>query len=186
MADFNPAASEPTIGSLRWPVTIARRRQTPDSGTSILDTYEFIETVRASVTPIGDMIFYGAEQADSPVTHRIICRWLDYLVQGLVILRSTLLPTGGQRNEVFRVRRIKERNGRKRFVEILAELERISEGGLASDETLSVLAATLPSAPAPSLIGAQEVPDPADTVPSVANAAPLIVTATPPTGTGAP
>ena len=118
------------IGSLRWPVLLARRAQVPDGFVGIAEFFEFGETVRADIQPIGGLTFWtaaaGNEQTDTPVTHRILMRWVDYLDQTQVIIRATRRLNRSIRTELFRVRRIKELNGRKRFVEIEAELERVT------------------------------------------------------------
>lgn len=114
------------VGSLRWPVIVARRRQGfEQAGTGMTETWIEVETVRADIQPAGALTFYNAEQVDSPVTHRITLRWLDYLDQSHAILRGTSLPDGSVRTEVFRVRRVKELNGRKRFSSLDCELERV-------------------------------------------------------------
>ncbi len=120
---------EVPISSLRWPIVIARRRQTPDpAGAGIVEILEHIQPWRADVQSVGALTFWGAaggdEQIDTPVTHRIRMRWLNYLDNTLVILRQTKLLDKTVRMEIFRIRRIKELNGRKRFVEIECELER--------------------------------------------------------------
>lgn len=140
------------IGRLRWLVTLATRVQTPEGlrfvsvngglagpvmGTGITETTDTGNddfaigfgsssgalTVHADVQAVGGLTFYGAEQTDTPITHRIFMRWHDYLSQANAVLRDTLRPDGTHRREVFRVRRVKELGGRKRFVMIEAELE---------------------------------------------------------------
>jgi head-tail adaptor len=114
------------LGSLRWPVKVARRRQGFETaGTGMTETWIEVETVRADIQPISAMTFYSAEQVDTPVTHRITLRWLDYLDQTHAILRSTRRVDLSVRTEVFRVRRVKELNGRKRFSSLDCELERV-------------------------------------------------------------
>lgn len=112
------------LGTLRWPVTIAQRVQTPDSGTSITETILIGQQVHADIQPIGALTFWGSMQVDTPVTHRIRMRYQNYLDNTYVIQRTTAVPDGGFRTETFRIRRIKEIGGRKRFVEIEAELEK--------------------------------------------------------------
>lgn len=135
------------IGRLRWRVTLAERVQTPQIapgpttatliGTGITETLAGSDdleavgvpentvgiTVHADVQAVGGLTFWGAEQTDTPITHRIFMRWHDYLGQTKVVVRDTLRPDGTTRREIFRVRRIKELGGRKRFVMIEAELE---------------------------------------------------------------
>lgn len=114
------------VGSLRWPVLIARRRQDFDTAdTGITETWVGLQQVRANIEPIGALTFYGSEQIDTPVTHRITLRWLDYLDNSHAVLRITRLPSGSPRQEVFRIRRVKELNGRKRFCSLDCELEQV-------------------------------------------------------------
>ena len=115
---------EVAIGSLRWLVTINKRVQAPDSGTGIAETLQLVATVYADIQPVGALTFYGAQQVDTPVTHWIIMRWQPYLDNTNAIQRVTQLPGGASRTETFRIRRIRELSGRKRFVRIEAELEK--------------------------------------------------------------
>lgn len=140
------------IGSLRWRVTLYRRDQAPDPGLGIKETLVPIATVQADIQPTYPSTFYNAVAVDTPVSHLIRTRWQDYIENTHVIMRSTLRPsdptqtiwddgatrwddgetvwdgasnaTGPERTELFRVRRIKEIAGRKRFVEFECELER--------------------------------------------------------------
>ena len=62
---------------------------------------------------------------DTPVTHLIRLRWADYVETTNVIMRTTTRPTDGTlRTELYRVRRVKELAGRKRFIELECELEK--------------------------------------------------------------
>jgi len=113
------------IGRLRWRVTIATRAQAPAPDGGIAETYTRLQTVRADVQPIGALTFWGAQQTDTPVTHRIALRWLDGIDNTQAILRDTIRADQSVRTEVFRIRRVQELNGRKRFLAIEAELERV-------------------------------------------------------------
>jgi head-tail adaptor len=113
------------IGSLRWPVTIATREQAADpDGAGFVEMIALAQTVRADVQPIGAMTFYAAEQVDTPVTHRIVMRWLDWVDTSHVILRTTKRPDGSDMTERFRVRRVMAIDGRQRFLRLDCELER--------------------------------------------------------------
>jgi head-tail adaptor len=136
---------EPAIGTLRWQVNICTRSQAPalnfpfgfvsgllagfgqpfgDAQVGIVETITVVATVHADVQAIGALTFWNTQQTDTPVTHRIRMRWQDYLDNTHVIQRTTARPSdGSSRTETFRIRRIKELAGRKRFVEIEAELE---------------------------------------------------------------
>ncbi len=112
------------VGTLRWRVILAERQQSPNpAGAGILEAYTQLVTVHADVQPIRPLTFYAAQQVDTPVTHLITLRWVDALDNTHAVLRTTRLREGRNRLEVFRVRRIMELDGRKRFCRIEAELE---------------------------------------------------------------
>lgn len=121
----NPDFGRVEIGSLRWLVTVATRVQVPDiSSPRIVETLANLLKVRANIEPIGAMTFLAGQQTDRPITHRIRMRWLDWIDETCIVIRTTVRADRTTRIEVFRVRRIKEIDGRKRFIEIEAELER--------------------------------------------------------------
>lgn len=118
------AEADVKIGNLRWPVTLVLRQQANDpAGTGIVETQVNPTVYHADIQAVGALTFYAAEQTDRPVTHRIIMRWTDYLDWTHAIQRQTTRRDNTVRTETFRVRRIKELEGRKRFVVIEAELE---------------------------------------------------------------
>ena len=102
---------------------IAKRVQAPAEPATIAESLTNIMAVHADIQPLGPMTFLGGEATDRPITDRIYIRWLDWLDLTHVIVRSTLRLNQTQRLEVFRIRKIGEYQGRKRFLEILAELE---------------------------------------------------------------
>lgn len=103
---------------------IGRRDQRPAAASAGIDeSFVEVEQVWANILPVGTMTFWGGVQVDSPVTHRIWTRWIDYLDNRHAVLRDVTLPGGGTRREIFRVRRVVEDQGRKRFTMIEAELE---------------------------------------------------------------
>ena len=112
------------IGSLRWPVAIATRVQSADPDSAgILELLAKTQRLRADVQPIGTMAFYAAEQVDTPVTHRIVIRWLDWVDNSCVVLRETKRPDRSTMIERFRVRRVMSIDGRQRFLRMDCELE---------------------------------------------------------------
>jgi head-tail adaptor len=117
----DPKALE--IGELRWPVAIAKREQAAAGTSTISESLTNIVQVHASIKSLGPLTFLAGEQTDRPVTHRIYIRWLDWLDLRYVIVRQTIRLDQSVRLEVFRLRKIGEVDGRKRFLEILAELE---------------------------------------------------------------
>jgi hypothetical protein len=115
------------IAALRWLVMLYRRDQAPGPNSAIAETLVLIATVHADIQPTYPSTFYNSAQIDTPVTHLIRTRWLDYVENVHVIIRTTTRPTDGtNRSELFRVRRVKEIGGRKRFCEFECELEKIA------------------------------------------------------------
>ena len=122
--DPGPDPNAVRIGALRWQVVIATREQAADPNSAgILETIAAAQTVRADVQPIGPMTFYAAEQVDTPVTHRITIRWLDWIDTTHVIFRTTKRPDQSDMIERFRVRRVMSIDGRQRFLRMECELE---------------------------------------------------------------
>jgi head-tail adaptor len=122
--DPGPDPNAVRIGALRWQVVIATREQAADPDSAgILETIARTQTVRADVQPIGPMTFYAAEQVDTPVTHRIVIRWLDWIDTTHVIFRTTKRPDQSDMIERFRVRRVMSIDGRQRFLRMECELE---------------------------------------------------------------
>ena len=114
------------IGSLRWPLLIATRQQAADPNSAgILEKITDRQRVRGDVQPMGPMTFYAATQVDTPVTHKIFIRWLDWVDTTCVIFRSTIRKDRSNRLERFRIRRSMEVDGRKRFLRLDCELETI-------------------------------------------------------------
>ena len=120
----NPDPKRVEIGSLRWLVTIAKRTQSPGTTGGMVESLTDIITVRADVQPVGPMTFYAAAQVDTPVTHKITVRWLDWLDTNHILYRDTVRQDTTTRREVFRIRRVMEVDGRKRFALLECELEK--------------------------------------------------------------
>ncbi|HSR78754.1 MAG TPA: head-tail adaptor protein [Xanthobacteraceae bacterium] len=143
----NPAGSLPSangIGALRWKVSMYRRLQDPGPHSAISESFIPIVTVRADVQPTYPTTFAASAEVDAPITHLIRARWLDYVENTYVIFRTTKRPDETFRTELFRVRRVKEIAGRKRFVEIEVELEKVKTTQGDSDEERELLFAENP------------------------------------------
>jgi hypothetical protein len=119
--DYNIGSAR--VGSLRWPVTIARRVAAPDSGVSLTESLANPQTVHATIEPLGPMTWLAGMQTDRPITHRIVVRWLPGVDQTWIIVRTTFQPDMSSLLEVYRIRKIAELGGRKRFLEFMAEEE---------------------------------------------------------------
>ncbi len=111
------------INELRYEVMLARRSQLPDGGTGIAEILVSATRVHAKIEDAYPQTYYGSQQTDRPFTHMIWLRWIGWLDTTWVIVRHSLLWDGSPRYDVFRIRRIKELNGRKRFLEIECEQE---------------------------------------------------------------
>ncbi len=106
------------VGDLRWPLWLVTRVQTADpSGTDIIETATNGRLVHAAVEPITALeVWNGTREAPYQTTHIITTRWLDYIDNTRAFVRQTVRPTdGATRTEVFRVQRVTEVGGRKRF-----------------------------------------------------------------------
>jgi hypothetical protein len=147
----NPTGSLPAsngIGALRWQVTLYRRDQLPGPGNAISENLVPLATVHADIQSTYPSTFYLGVQVDTPVTHLIRLRWFDYVETTNVIMRTTTRPSDTtNRTELYRVRRVKELAGRKRFIEIEAELERVKTTTGDTDAEREALFAENPPAP---------------------------------------
>jgi len=120
-------ADSVAIKRLRWPVRIATRQQLAQiDGPGIDEVLKDIQPVRADVQSLRAMTFWGVngEQIDTPLTHAIVTRWLDYVTNDHIVVRTTFRRDGTPRTECFRVRRVREL-GRKQFTLLEVELEQV-------------------------------------------------------------
>jgi len=114
----------PRIGTLRWPVMLAKREQLPDPNSSgVLEPLTQGIKVYVDIQGARPMTYYAAAQVDTPFTHMIFMRWVDALDTSYVIVRDLRRPNGTIRRELFRIQRILEIEGQERFLRIEAELE---------------------------------------------------------------
>jgi len=119
------ASTDPRpVGQMRWPCWIVQRNQVPDDDRSIFESYLGAEIVWCSVEPVGAQTFYEGIAVETGITHWIEARWLDNIDLRFAIIRASRRADGTVRVEIFRVRKVGEKQGRKRRVIIGAELER--------------------------------------------------------------
>lgn len=111
------------IGRLRWLVQLLTREQYAIAGGTGIAEAALGKAVHADIQALGPVTFYGAVTAGSDVTHRVICRWQDYVDMTHAVQRYSSRPDGSQRVETFRVRRSFEYEGRKRFQILECALE---------------------------------------------------------------
>lgn len=119
----------PPIGTLRWPVIIAQRGQAPDpNSTGIIETFNDVLEVHADIQPIGGVTYYAGMQVDVTITHTVTIRFIDWLDTTHVVFRRRTRPDGSVREEMYRIRRIREIEGRLRFMDLDCELEKRADG----------------------------------------------------------
>lgn len=103
---------------------IARRDQIPDpASTGVLEPLIEGTRVHANIEPARPVTFYAAAQTDTPFTHMIYIRFLDWVDTSHLIVRDTRRRDMSARREIFRIRRTLEIDGRVRYLQIEAELE---------------------------------------------------------------
>lgn len=114
-----------SIGEMRWKVTLASRQESTGTTTDLNEQYTRICEIWAAIEPMGEEEMIGGEQIGTPVSHRITFRWLPYedVTYFDTIIRYINLPNGERRAEIFRIRKIKEWNGRHRYIIADVELE---------------------------------------------------------------
>jgi SPP1 family predicted phage head-tail adaptor len=114
------------VGRLDTPVILAKRQNVPDpNSTSILEPIVGGVFVWASIEDLYRQTFYAAEQVDTPVTHRVVIRFLAWLDTTYVILRDHRLPDSSIQRDVLRIRRLMV-IPRNRFLDMDCEMERRS------------------------------------------------------------
>lgn len=123
---------EVRIGELRHPVYLARRTQMVSqdlSDPTLIDVLSDRKLVYAKITPVGTQVFLAGIQTEvNRITHRIVIRWQPTLDNYHVILRTTTIGDGTRREDVFRIQRMEQWEGRNRFLIIEAELETRQDG----------------------------------------------------------
>lgn len=102
---------------------IAKRVQASAGAATITEGLDNIMRVHADIQPLGPMTFLEGAATDRPITDRIYIRWLDWIDTTHVIVRQTMRLDRTQRVEIFRIRKVGEFEGRKRFCELLCEQE---------------------------------------------------------------
>jgi head-tail adaptor len=113
------------IGRLRHPVTIAARGQAAADGGGISESLTNLASVWADIQPVGALTFYSGVQVDTPITHKVRLRWMDWLDTTHVLIRELRRPDGTVRRETYRIRRVKEDGASAlRWIDLECELEK--------------------------------------------------------------
>lgn len=112
------AMREPTAGDLNRRVTLRKWQDVVDSGFGIDQTFDAGATVWASVEPVGSAIFWGSQQIENGVTHRIVAR-RTATINEASITGEHVAEYAGMR---YRVKRASDINGERRFVVLEVEV----------------------------------------------------------------
>ncbi len=102
------------------------RVQKPDDFVSLLSEYTLLSNVYAAIFPMGTQVFFDNVQTlgdDGAPTHRIYIRWLQGLTQYHIIECDVQLPDGSMTTDRYKILRLTDWKGRRRFTCIDAKLE---------------------------------------------------------------
>lgn len=113
----------PMIGQLRHRIWIGERVADPLNDGGVYESIAQPRRFSAAIEPVGTMVFQNGAQTGEAITHRIKIRWTDFPQMHWVAWRETLRPDGSTRREIFKIKRVSEINGEKRFLLLEAELE---------------------------------------------------------------
>lgn len=102
----------PTSGDLNRRVTLRKWQDVAAAGFGIDATFDAGATVWASVEPVGSAIFWGTQQIENGITHRIIVR-RTAAINEIAITGEHVAEHAGQR---YRIKRASDLNGERRFV----------------------------------------------------------------------
>lgn len=105
---------DPSIGEFDKRVRIREWQDVPALGTGIDQTRDSGVAVWASITPTGAALFYGTQQVETTVTHRLKT-WRTARVNALVITGAHVVEHRGIR---YRVRRATDMDAHDAFVQL--------------------------------------------------------------------
>lgn len=111
----------PDIGELDKLVRFREWQDQPDADQGIDQTYDDGVEAWARIEPTGAALFYGMQQVEAGVTHRLVT-WRSNLINGLEIGGGHVVDHNGSQTR-YRVRRATDMNGREQFV--LVDLEQL-------------------------------------------------------------
>lgn len=106
--------SAPSIGQFDKRARIREWQDVPAIGTGIEQTEDSGVTVWASIEPTGAALFYGTQQVETTVTHRLKT-WRTALVNALVITGAHVVE---HRSIRYRVRRATDLDSGGAFVQL--------------------------------------------------------------------
>ncbi|WP_412526094.1 phage head closure protein [Burkholderia lata] len=102
----------PPIGALDRRVQLRERRDYPYRDAEIESEFPKQRPRWAKIEPVGAAVYSGSVQIDEKVTHRIYLRYLDGITTDYEVV---------YREQVFRVKRVSDLNGARRFTVLEVE-----------------------------------------------------------------
>ncbi|MBU9581369.1 phage head closure protein [Burkholderia multivorans] len=108
----------PRIGDLDRRVQLRERRDYPYRDAELESEFPEQRPRWAKIEPVGAAVYSGSVQIDEKVTHRIYLRYLDGITTDYEVV---------YREQVFRVKRVGDLNGARRFT--VLEVEELQHGG---------------------------------------------------------
>jgi hypothetical protein len=109
----------PDIGELDKRVRVRRWQDEPDDAQGIEQTYDVGVPAWARIEPTGSALFYGLQQVEPGVTHRL-ATWRTKQLNADVVGGGHVVDCRGMR---YRVRRATDINGQQDF--LLLDLEQL-------------------------------------------------------------
>lgn len=108
----------PAAGDLNRRVKLRKWQDVANAGFGIDATFDPGVTVWASVEPVGSAIFWGTQQVENGVTHRITVR-RTAAINEVTITGEHVAEYASLR---YRVKRVSDLNGERRFVVLEVEV----------------------------------------------------------------
>lgn len=102
----------PRIGELNRRVVLRKRVDAPVFESAIEETFPFQKPRWAKIEPVGTAIYSEGVQAGSMITHRIFMRFIDGITEAHEVVRK---------DNVYRVKRVTDVQGRERFTVLEVE-----------------------------------------------------------------
>ncbi|KVF27641.1 head-tail adaptor protein [Burkholderia vietnamiensis] len=107
----------PRAGDLDRRVQLRERRDYPYRDAELESEFPLQKPRWAKIEPVGAAVYSGSVQIDEKVTHRIYLRYLDGVTSDYEVVH---------RAQVFRVKRVGDLNGVRRFT--VLEVEELQHG----------------------------------------------------------
>lgn len=102
----------PGAGELNRPITLRVRSDFPATDMGLDSNYPSSIPTWAKIEPVGSVIYAGSVQVDNTVTHRVTLRYRTGITDSHEVVEG---------NTVYRVKRVTDMNGARRFTVLEVE-----------------------------------------------------------------